>query len=213
MIRFGERLREKRQKKGLSINDAADATKIRVSFISAIERGEYKKLPSGAYIQGFVKNYIEFLGLPKKEYISLFKREFDEQEYRKILPDGLLKHDDISITKIGAGYTFISILLVLFCLVVYIFYQYRFFFINPPLDVYLPKEGSEISQLVAISGKTDQSIMVFVNDIPVVVDQDGSFSKNITLFLGKSIISIKAKSRFGKETLINRRVKIINNNE
>lgn len=60
----------KRGKKGLSINDAADATKIRMSFISAIERGEYKKLPSGAYIQGFVKNYIEFLGLPKRIHIS-----------------------------------------------------------------------------------------------------------------------------------------------
>ncbi len=45
-MNIGQRLREKRLKKGLTIEDIAKATKIRIGFLQAIENSDYKKLPS-----------------------------------------------------------------------------------------------------------------------------------------------------------------------
>ena len=52
MIRVGQLLRDERVRKRLTIEEVAKATKIRTNFLSAIEKGEYKKLPSSAYAQG-----------------------------------------------------------------------------------------------------------------------------------------------------------------
>src|SRR5437588_6343029 len=87
MVRLGQRLREIRQYKGLTIDEVAKGTKIRTQFISAIEKGDYKSLPSKAYAQGFVKNYVAFLGLPQRESLAMFRREFDEREHVDVLPE------------------------------------------------------------------------------------------------------------------------------
>ncbi len=50
MITAGQKLYEERIRRGLTLEEIARATKIRSSFLSAIEKGEYKKLPSSAYI-------------------------------------------------------------------------------------------------------------------------------------------------------------------
>jgi len=64
MVNVGEKLYEERVKKGHTLEEVSKATKIRASFLLAIEKGEYKKLPSGTYVHGFVRNYARFLGLP-----------------------------------------------------------------------------------------------------------------------------------------------------
>src|SRR3989339_1967543 len=89
MVSLGQKIKSARLKKGLTINDAAKATKIRAEFLTAIEKNEYKKLPEKTYAYGFVRNYIEFLDLPKEEMLALFRREFDEEKVFKVLPDGL----------------------------------------------------------------------------------------------------------------------------
>lgn len=213
MIHFGQRLREERVRLGLTLEEVAGATKIRTSFLSAIEKGDYKKLPSSAYVQGFVKNYIDYLGLPQKQYFALFKREFDEKEYVRVLPQGLVQQEDIPITKIRIGYTLVGIVCAVVFLLSYIGYQYRYAFLQPPLTISSPKEGARVNQFITVSGNTDPNMTVSVNKIPVVVDKNGVFNKNITLFLGKSTIEAVATSRFGKKTIIERHVIVGNDRE
>ena len=81
MIYVGEKLYEERVKKGYSLDEVSKATKIRSSFLLAIEKGEYKKLPSSTYVHGFVRNYARFLGLPEHEILALFKRQYDEDKF------------------------------------------------------------------------------------------------------------------------------------
>ena len=84
MTRVGEKLYEERIKKGYTLEEVSKATKIKVHFLQAIEKGDYKKLPSGTYAQGFVKNYAGFLKLPEHEMLALFKREYDEEKLKVI---------------------------------------------------------------------------------------------------------------------------------
>jgi len=93
MVPVGQRLQRERIQKKLTIEDVAKATKIKAVFLAAIEKGEYTKLPSPAYAQGFVRNYASYLGLPKGEITALFKREFDEKKAYKVLPDSLAKRE------------------------------------------------------------------------------------------------------------------------
>lgn len=208
MITAGQRLFEERTKRGLTLEEVARATKIRSSFLSAIEKGEYKKLPSSAYIQGFVKNYAEFLGLSQKEIVALFRREFNEREFLRVLPEGFSKSQDLPLAGIQFGQTAVAIMLVFIVLVVYILFQYRYAFLNPPLNVEVPTEGELVSKILTVRGTTDSNATVFINEDSVVVDADGNFKKNITLFPGKTTITITAKNRLGKQTQITRRVEV-----
>ncbi|MDO8461084.1 MAG: helix-turn-helix domain-containing protein [bacterium] len=209
MVRVGQILYEERTKRGLTLEFVAKATKIRVSFLLAIEKGEYAKLPSSAYIKGFVKNYIDFLGLPKKELIPLFKREFDDSESLRVLPIGLSENQEIPFKRLRLTYSSFFIVCAFILLAGYILFQYRYAIVNPPLDVSSPRNDQVFSKSVAITGKTDPNAAVFVNEEPVSLDKDGNFTKKIDVFPGKTIIRIKAINRLGKSTEIEKHIEVI----
>ncbi len=64
MVRIGQKLHETRVKKGLSLEDVSAATKIRPTFLAAIERGEYHKLPAASYAKVLYSITQGFLGFP-----------------------------------------------------------------------------------------------------------------------------------------------------
>src|SRR5579862_5949212 len=99
MVRLGPHLRQKRLQHKQTIEEIAQVLKIKPQFLSAIERGEYNKLPSPAYAQGFVRNYATYLGLSKAETTMLFKREFDEKRAMKVLPDAMVKTKEFPVQR------------------------------------------------------------------------------------------------------------------
>lgn len=208
MIRLGQKLREERTKKGFTLDDVAKATKIRVSFLSAIEKGDYKKLPSAAYAQGFVRNYCVFLGLPQKEILALFRREFDEKKIYDVLPESFAKEEFPQKQFFLKPAVLVGFLLF-FGLLTYIFFQYKFAIINPPLSLSSPENNQVfITSIVEVSGETDPDVTLYINNIPITLDENGKFKKTISVFPGSETITIKAVSRFGRETVIQRHIEV-----
>ena len=75
MQTIGERLEEARKRKGISIREAAEATKIRGDYLHKFESNQFDiKLPD-IYIRGFLRIYAGFLKLPPEkinaDYLSL----------------------------------------------------------------------------------------------------------------------------------------------
>lgn len=204
MIRVGQRLKETRLEKGLSLEDVAQATKIRASFLSAIEKGEYQKLPSSSYAQGFVQNYADFLGLPRREIMALFRREFDEEKVYKVLPEGFVKEEHLHRRSIKIHQALLIVFGVLLFLGGFLFYQYRAAFFNPDLEVSEPQGRTVTTSDIVVRGKTDQNVTVTVNNIPVAIDESGNFSKRVSVFPGENSIVIRAVNTFGRETQITR---------
>jgi transcriptional regulator with XRE-family HTH domain len=66
----GNLLREARQEKGVGLNEVAAATRIKASFLSALEDGDYSLLPGPAYITGFLRNYAAYLGLHPDDVVQ-----------------------------------------------------------------------------------------------------------------------------------------------
>lgn len=209
MIRVGQKLKEERLKQKLSIEEVSIATKIRISFLDHIEHGEYDKLPSSAYAAGFVRNYIEFLGLPTNEMMALFRRECETEKEIKVLPKALNEKRKLRRSKYRLQRTTFAIILLFVVLFGYLLYQYRFAWLAPTLEVQIPKEGAVITDnRVVVTGKTDPTSSVYVNDELTAVDQDGNFKKSIDLFPGSSKVVIKAINIFSKEAIVERTVEV-----
>ncbi len=208
MLKAGERLKEQRLAKGITLEEASLATKIRFSFLSHIEKSEYGKLPSAAYATGFVRNYADYLGLPEKEILALFRREFDENKTYKVLPQGMPRKEDFPLRRLKLKQAVILGVLFFAVLAFYILFQYRFAFLGPTLDVASPKDKAVVSSSnVLVSGKTSPESTIFVNDNPVAVTGNGSFKKEINVFPGDNKITIRSINRFGRETVVTRDVK------
>ena len=60
---LGFLLREARNQKLLSLEEAAAQTLIRVGLLSAIENGNLRELPETVYVQALLRQYANFLGL------------------------------------------------------------------------------------------------------------------------------------------------------
>src|SRR3954471_13113894 len=63
MPTVAEQLRQAREQRGWTINELADATKIRTDHIRALEEGNYDVFAAPVYIQGFVRTCASLLKL------------------------------------------------------------------------------------------------------------------------------------------------------
>lgn len=205
MLKAGQRLKETREKLGLTIADVSQSTKIRDYFLECIEKGEYEKLPTGSFAQGFVRNYASFLNLPEEEILALFRREFDEEKMYRVLPSGMVENS-LSFSRIKGSQIFL-ILILLLSLSGFIFFQYKDAVINPSVSVLTPKENEIINTTsLLVTGKTNSENLVFVNNFSVSLDENGNFKKSISVFPGKNEVKIKVVNKFNKITEISRTI-------
>lgn len=63
---LGDRLREAREAKGMSLADVAGTTRVPIRHLEAIEADNYDGLPSPTYAIGFTKSYARAVGLDDK---------------------------------------------------------------------------------------------------------------------------------------------------
>ncbi len=75
---FGHRLRESRERRGLSIEVMAASTKINASLFVELERGELKHWPAGIYRRAFFREYTGAIGLDPEPLLPDFLRLFPE---------------------------------------------------------------------------------------------------------------------------------------
>ena len=72
MQTIGERLEDARKRKGISIREAAEATKIRGDYLQRFEGNQFDLGLAEIYVKGFLRSYAHFLGLPADRIINDF---------------------------------------------------------------------------------------------------------------------------------------------
>jgi cytoskeletal protein RodZ len=80
MAAFGETLRREREMRGVSLREVADATKISVRFLQAIESDRLDVLPGGLFPKAFVRQYAAHLGLDVERAVADFVRSHEGGE-------------------------------------------------------------------------------------------------------------------------------------
>lgn len=86
MSQLGERLRQTREKQGLSLEQAAIETRIRQQSLLALEEGNFDLLPNDVVAKGFIRNYAQLLALSVDEMIDLYRLERGSSQPIRVVP-------------------------------------------------------------------------------------------------------------------------------
>lgn len=80
MMTIGQLIRSKREEKGLSLKVISQQTKIHIGLLENLEADEFEKLPSKAYVRGFVKSTAKILGLNQDLALQLLDAAYAKSE-------------------------------------------------------------------------------------------------------------------------------------
>jgi cytoskeleton protein RodZ len=76
---FGSRIRHVREERGVSLREIADATKISVSALEALERNDISRLPGGIFSRAFVRSYAAAIGIDPEQTVREFLSQFPHE--------------------------------------------------------------------------------------------------------------------------------------
>jgi cytoskeletal protein RodZ len=116
----GEILKRAREKKHVSLKEASEKTRISVSILELLEEGEYKKLPSYIHAVGFLKLYVNFLGLEFDTLKDTFEREYKGVFYEEVQAKEALHEIIADVKKIDKQKQYIYVTVVILCILIII---------------------------------------------------------------------------------------------
>ena len=203
MKTVGKTIKEARVKKKLSKEKLEKETKIKKEFIDLIEKEIWEKLPEYPVVVGFVKKISSVLALNEKHVVALLRRDYPPKILR-VNP----KPDVSSKFTWSPRLTFLAgIILVMVIILGYLGIQYVHFVSPPQLEITVPTDSQVVrEENLRVVGKTNPGASVLVNNQPVIVSDNGEFSAEIEIFEGTEEVTVIARSRSGKETVIRRKI-------
>ena len=215
MARFGETLRAQREKKGITLEQAASDTRIREKFLKALEDSDYQTLPGAVYTKGFLRNYAEYL-------------ELADRRARRAVPPGARPADAPrtfkplnpiarrSLIFTPAVLVPVVVLAGIVLFVSYLYYQFVSFAVPPRIEVTEPPTDA-IAQSAdfVVKGTTvpDGRVTVQVFPGPLTVadihpNPDGTFTVPVQLSRGSNHIVVEVLDVTGKVGRVSRTVRL-----
>lgn len=206
LLSVGEKLKEARIKRGITLEMVEEETKIRKFYLESLEKGRYDALPPEVYAVGFMKRYAKFLGLNERELVEEFKQEAyqteSEDEFIIDEPPKSTRQINLPWKNIAAGILFLVIVIWLGGFVVdYISdYSTRSAPIQPPpsvTEITPPVEEPPAEPKAELVVKAIQNCW-----LNVMVDEEPAFTGILNpgeekIFTGKEKVFIKAGNSGG----------------
>ncbi len=86
MKELGQKLRDTRERLGITLEEVENATRIRTYHLAALERGDIESLPSPVQVRGFIGNYADYLGLDSNEILLEYAEKLQSRRPKKRTP-------------------------------------------------------------------------------------------------------------------------------
>lgn len=96
---FGARLKRERELRKIPLEEVAQATRIRIQYLRAIEEEHFEKVPGFTFLKGYLRAYSEFVGLNPEEVLLQLEHFIEEKE--GIPPPPSLVHKKIFFFLLG----------------------------------------------------------------------------------------------------------------
>ena len=110
----GDRLREARETRQLSLVQVAGETRIPQRHLQTIEAGDFAALPARTYAISFARNYARMVGLDPNEVADQVRAELDAQDPAPRRPAGFEPGDPARVPSRALGWvSVITVVLVL----------------------------------------------------------------------------------------------------
>lgn len=75
MTTFGERLRNRRESREVSLEEIAESTKIQKRYLEALENDDFDALPGGMFAKGYLRSYAEAIGVDPEPLLEDYLKE------------------------------------------------------------------------------------------------------------------------------------------
>lgn len=203
MISLGHIIKEARRKKGYSFSKLEEKTKIRTSFLQALEKEQWSLLPEFPVVVGFVKSVAGALNIEEGKATAFLRRDYPPKKlFINPKPDVSNKFLWSPVTTF-----FLGLSLIIVGALCYLGYQYYQFLSPPKLIVVSPEDGAVVKERnIKIVGSTDENASVTVNNQPIFIEETGDFVTSLEIFEGTEDVLVVATSRAGKETVVRRKI-------
>ncbi len=212
--KLGEILRQRRESKGITLEQAAEDTRIREKFLAALESGDDRWLPGAVYTKGFLRNYADYLDLDGSELVGVYtaERSMTPEAPRRFEPMRPVMRSGVFISPAILVPVVVLAAVVLF--VGYLSYQFASFATPPKIEVVQPA-GDTIAERAdyVVRGKTTPEGRVTVRVFPgpetfpdIRPEADGTFSVAVQLRPGSNHIEVQVLDPAGKVSLVSRTV-------
>jgi cytoskeletal protein RodZ len=207
MLTVGQILKRAREQAHATIDDIAQATKIRKEYLEKIERNEFTGFVSTTFVKGFIRSFANYLDLDPDNLVALYRRQTGEDEkpikdnLNKVTTSGFVFSPGHIIT-VGLSIFFVFIIGVL----IVQFYRLQ----QPPaIEIASPTETPlrTDKQSIEIKGATEDQVILMLNGTQVQLRPDKTFSVLYELAAGENIITIEgwkanAEQKKTKKTLV-----------
>ena len=74
---IGETLVAARRQQGVALSDAAAETRVRESYLAALEAEDFAALGGDVYVKGFLRSYARFLRLDPEPLLAAYREEYE----------------------------------------------------------------------------------------------------------------------------------------
>jgi len=202
-LTLGEKMKKFRNERRLSLADVSRSTKIQAKYLEYIEEGEYMKLPADVYVKGFLRSFAIFACMNEAALIRQFEREKGIQKNIKKIVDIDENRKPIKFSSLVITPKMIAAIVVVILAIAsftYLYMEVNNFISEPRLVIIKPSDGSSTEETSThVTGVAEKDSLIFINDQPVLVNENGEFSENVGLKSGLNVITVKARSKFNKE--------------
>ncbi len=199
MRSIGEFMRLSRRDRGVTLEKIEKETKIKKTFIRAIERERWEELPEFPVVLGFVKVLSNLYEVDGSKAIAMLKRDYPPKSM------SINPKPDVEKRFVWSPKITFAILLGLVLSIVFGYLAYQLYEFNKPpkLEISAPVSGQMISSnMVEVAGSTNPDSSVIVNNQPVFVDEDGNFTSSLGVSGQTEEIVVVSKLRSGKVTTV-----------
>jgi cytoskeleton protein RodZ len=76
---FGDRLKRERELRGVTLEEIAKATRIKVTYLEALETENWPLLPGGAFNRGYIRTIARYLGMDEENILAEYSMARQEQ--------------------------------------------------------------------------------------------------------------------------------------
>jgi transcriptional regulator with XRE-family HTH domain len=110
---IGQALRAIRESRRLSLDEVAEATRVRRAYLEDLEAMRLERLPSRPFTMGYIKAYAEALGLDGEAAVERFKAEEPDLDEPLRAPVGVSGEKDPRVAAIVAAVAVIVVAIIL----------------------------------------------------------------------------------------------------
>lgn len=205
---IGDVLHAQRTAKHISLERLSDVTKIPVEHLKCLEANDFDHLPSATYVKGYIRAMARELSLDPDPLLSILRRDYKESVRGALLPRELIQ----PLVSKKNRFTPLSVAVLMTVIIVGVVVGYGlvqwYLALQPPkLQVWQPTEFAVVATIVEVQGVTDADASLTVNDLPVDVRPDGTFTSEVTfLHQGVQSITFDAVDRRGLRNQVIREV-------